>query len=58
MYKKTEVPRGNKSVDPRADPKLYNYTWTNWWDMVEHKEEGMNQVQNYPINPETVFNLI
>lgn len=58
MYKKTEVPRGNKSVDPRADPKLYNYTWTNWWDMIEHKEDGTNQVQNYPIDPETVFNLI
>lgn len=37
MYKATEVPRGNKPIDPRADPKFYDYTWTNWWDFVSHE---------------------
>ena len=36
MYKATEVPRGNKPIDPRADPKFYDYTWTNWWDYISH----------------------
>ena len=40
MYKATEVPRGNKPIDPRADPKFYDYTWTNWWDFVDHEEKG------------------
>lgn len=24
----------NKPADPRADPKLWNFTWTNWMDYV------------------------
>ena len=40
MYKATEVPRDNKPIDPRADPKFYDYTWTNWWDFVDHEEKG------------------
>ena len=39
LYKATEVPRGNKPIDPRADPKFYDYTWTNWWDFVQHEEK-------------------
>ena len=37
MYKATEVPRGNKPIDPRADPKYYDYTWTNWMDIIDPK---------------------
>lgn len=52
MYKATEVPRGNKPIDPRADPKFYNYTWTNWWDLVEHTqvESGSGYAE-----PENIF---
>ena len=39
MYKATEVPPGNKPIDPRADPKYYDYTWTNWLDIVDPKTE-------------------
>ena len=39
MYKATEVPPGNKPIDPRADPKYYDYTWTNWMDIVDPKTE-------------------
>ena len=39
MYKATEVPPGNKPIDPRADPKYYDYTWTNWMDIVDPKSE-------------------
>ena len=57
MFKATEIPRGNKPIDPRADPKFYNYTWTNWWDMVEH---GNGEIQDLSqqlfSNPETIFN--
>ena len=37
MYNKTAVPPGNKPIDPRGDPKFYDYTWTNWLDIVEPK---------------------
>ena len=36
-YKATAVPPENKPADPRANPKYFNNTWTNWWDMVDHK---------------------
>ena len=36
-YKATKVPPGNKPFDPRGNPKFWNNTWTNWWDMVDHK---------------------
>ena len=37
MYKATEIPPGNKPIDPRADPKYYDYTWTNWMDIISPK---------------------
>ena len=57
MFKATEIPRGNKPIDPRADPKFYNYTWTNWWDMVEHRNDEIQELnQQLFSNPETIFN--
>ena len=35
MYQATAIPPGNKPIDPRADPKFFDYTWTNWWDYVQ-----------------------
>ena len=37
MYEATEVPPGNKPIDLRADPKYFDYTWTNWLDIVDPK---------------------
>ena len=37
MYKATEIPPGNKPIDPRADPKYFDYTWTNWLDIIDPK---------------------
>ena len=31
----TAVPPRNKPVDPRADPKYWDFTWTNWCDYVK-----------------------
>ena len=56
MYKATEIPRGNKPIDPRADPKFYNYTWTNWWDMVEHENDETEMLdKQFIANPEIIF---
>jgi len=27
MYRETAVEPGNKPIDPRADPKFFDYTW-------------------------------
>ena len=37
MYKATEIPPGNKPIDPRANPKYYDYIWTNWMDIINPK---------------------
>ena len=37
MYKATKIPPGNKPIDPRANPKYYDYTWTNWMDIIDPK---------------------
>ena len=50
MYKATKIPPGNKPIDPRSDPKYYDYTWTNWMDIIDPKtatevleeEQGVN----------------
>ncbi len=34
-YDSTAVPPGNKPIDPRADPRFWGYTWTNWMDYVD-----------------------
>jgi hypothetical protein len=33
-FKKTAVPVRNKRADPRSNPKLWGYMWTNWMDFV------------------------
>jgi len=35
LYNSTMVPPGNKPLDPRANPKYWDYTWTNWCDLVD-----------------------
>ncbi|KAG8183894.1 hypothetical protein JTE90_002463 [Oedothorax gibbosus] len=32
QYNETAVPPGNKPLDPRSNPKYYNYHWVNWMD--------------------------
>jgi len=31
-FNATAVPPSNKPADPRADPRFWNYTWTNFGD--------------------------
>jgi hypothetical protein len=52
-FKATEVPPGNKPVDPRADPKFFDYTWTNWWDYYQNDDQ--EPVDNFMVNPEMMF---
>jgi len=40
LYKKSEVPRLNKPLELRANPKFFDYTWTNWLDFYEPLEEN------------------
>ncbi len=42
-YNSTAVPPGNKPIDTRADPKYWDYTWTNWMDFVD--PEGLEEVE-------------
>ena len=35
LFNSTAVPPRNKPIDPRADPKYFDYVWTNWCDYVE-----------------------
>ena len=39
MYAKSAVPRLNKPKEARADPKYFDYSWTNWLDYYEPLEE-------------------
>ena len=67
MYKATEIPPGNKPIDPRADPKYFDYTWTNWLDIIDPKtvneileEEGhtySNSTEEFPIISEMDTNV-
>ena len=34
QYNKTVLPPRNKPADPRSNPKLWGYVWTNWMDYV------------------------
>ena len=36
-YNSTAVPPGNVPIDPRADPKYWDYTWTNFMDFIDPK---------------------
>ena len=54
MFRATEIPRGNKPIDPRADPKYWDYTWTNWFDYVHHQSEELDEYAN----PEQIFKPI
>jgi len=40
-YRKSAVPRLNKPANPRSDPSLHDYTWTNWLDFYEPLEENV-----------------
>ena len=56
LFRATEIPRGNKPIDSRADPKFWDYTWTNWFDYVgnnnqEHHQSGQDKYAN----PEQIF---
>lgn len=31
-YNASAIPPGNKPLDPRANPKFWDYTWTNFGD--------------------------
>ena len=59
VYKSTEVPRGNKPIDPRADPKYFGYTWTNWWDYVSHEQNSNPHIWKndvpYYVDPELIY---
>jgi len=35
LFESTVVPPRNKPIDPRADPRFWDYTWTNWCDFVQ-----------------------
>ena len=37
IYNSTAITPGNKPIDSRADPKFFDYTWTNWLDYIEPK---------------------
>ena len=39
-YNSTAVPPGNKPIDTRADPKYWDYTWTNYMDFLDPKNES------------------
>ena len=56
LYQSTEVPRGNKPVDPRSNPKYFDYTWTNWWDYVSHDtvKEEFNGFDDFYVTSEMV----
>ena len=54
LFRATEIPRGNKPVDPRADPKYFDYTWTNWFDYVGNEEHHQSGQDKYA-NPEQIF---
>jgi arylsulfatase B len=34
QHNATVVPPLNKEADPRSNPKFWNYTWTNWMDLI------------------------
>lgn len=33
-YNQTAVPPGNRPLDPKGNPKFWNYTWTNFGDFL------------------------
>ncbi|KAH8421017.1 hypothetical protein KR222_003996, partial [Zaprionus bogoriensis] len=38
----TAVPPSNKPDDPRGDPRLWNYTWTNFGDFLVSKDNNLS----------------
>lgn len=40
LINETAVPPTNKPDDPRGNPRLWNYTWTNFGDYVEPKNNN------------------
>ncbi|XP_036231188.2 arylsulfatase B isoform X2 [Bactrocera oleae] len=39
-FNETAIPASNKPDDPRGDPRLHNYVWTNFGDIVESALAG------------------
>ncbi|XP_036334031.1 arylsulfatase B-like isoform X4 [Rhagoletis pomonella] len=39
-FNETAVPAANKPDDPRGDPRLHNYVWTNFGDVVDSEIAG------------------
>lgn len=35
IFNSTVIPPGNLPVDPKGDPKFWNYTWNNFADYEE-----------------------
>ena len=57
MYKATEIPPGNKPIDPRANPKYYDYTWTNWMDIIDPKSFDEILVEDYILERNSNFSV-
>jgi hypothetical protein len=49
MYRSSAIPPGNKPIDPRGDPKLYGYIWTNWMDFYDSESDRQS-----PIRPKKI----
>ncbi len=52
LYSTTAVEPLNKPIDPRADPRYWDYTWTNYMDFLHPEEEGDDEdgdEQNRPV---------
>ncbi|KAH8375397.1 hypothetical protein KR200_005104 [Drosophila serrata] len=41
-FNSTVVPPSNKPGDPRADPRFWNFTWTNFGDYFNYNEEPIS----------------
>ena len=57
MYKATEIPPGNKPIDPRANPKYYDYTWTNWMDIINPKSFNEILTEEYVLEQNLNFSI-
>ena len=57
MYKSTEIPPGNKPIDQRANPKYYNYTWTNWMDIINPKSFNEILTEEYVLERNLNFSI-
>lgn len=44
FYNSTAIPPNNAQSDPRGEPRLWDYTWTNFEDyhLIEVENESIN----------------